>query len=993
MSFDFLSLFSRASGCITVFDAETNQQLTSDDPSALADFAASLPEPWIDLVTDRGEAIGAVLLGDGQVATPPPSATFDGGAIYLFEGDAVPDQEQGRHLCPLSAVSDAAEWRRYSADITVETPASKIEITLSTGAHRQERNGRWKATNATFSLLSDLLHDHKEGKKDGPCFLQGEAAGGARKSNAMIANYILGIDLDSGAPLDGVIDAIRREGLEAVIYTTHSHMKRDTAINRDHFLKWSDGQSPTVKSLRDYLTTVKAMRPEIVEQLEILDDAHHDENGISILVRHTPIPKFRVVFALHEPFIFAKRGGTQKDAMQEWKERYTGFCTALGLAFDQACADPARLYYYPRHPKDAAEFGTWRILGEPLDLDRYDRVKPQSDRKRSGSFHPANVFTDAAGDVSDGSRLVTPDGLDLRKWAACRASRFEIEILLTERLPDMLGDPRAGSQPGVHVACPFEAEHSTAGGNGTFVVNASDALEDGRSGFVFCCTHNACADRDRLDFLHALLADGQLSDADLTDPDFLFELEDDDDDDDGEARVVPAPGAPAPKGKHKGEAEHLAELNARYAVVKMKNAVRILCEPEASHETPDFLSEREFLCLEANRIVPIALKNGETRDLPMAKEWLKSPNRRTYAAVRFAPGQCPPDTYNLFRGWALDPKPGDWSLFRDHLLHVICRSNEELFLWLLTWLAHIFQCPQEKPGVAIVIRGEKGTGKSIIFDCLRMVMSRYLTTDADGKRLTGNFNAVLETTLLLGMEEAFWAGDKPRESILKELITGKTIQIERKGTDRGQANSYLRIAMVSNEAWVVPATGDERRYAFFDCDNRHRSDTGYFGRMMAQMQNDGAAAMLHDLLHFVPENGWSVVRTPPRTPALQEQVVESLRGVERFAYNPLVDGFYESDDLGDGVIQLSEDCETEIPMVDLRKGANDYLRDHHPSDRKADYNAIGKSCADWLGARMVDRLARADRKNKSRCVIFPPLARAREWVRQTKGIEVAPPTN
>jgi hypothetical protein len=92
---------------------------------------------------------------------------------------------------------------------------------------------------------------------------------------------------------------------------------------------------------------VKGVLPHIVEQVAIIDDAYHTEEGVVILVQHRPMPKFRAVFPLHEPFVFAKRGGTQQDAIAEWKERYAGFASAMNFFFDEKCVDPARLFYFP----------------------------------------------------------------------------------------------------------------------------------------------------------------------------------------------------------------------------------------------------------------------------------------------------------------------------------------------------------------------------------------------------------------------------------------------------------------------------------------------------------------------------------------------------------------------------------------------------------------------------------------------------------------------
>ncbi len=75
------------------------------------------------------------------------------------------------------------------------------------------------------------------------------------------------------------------------------------------------------------------------------------------------------------------------------------------------------------------------------------------------------------------------------------------------------------------------------------------------------------------------------------------------------------------------------------------------------------------------------------------------------------PDKCPGDVFNMFEGLALEPVEGDCSPYLDHLLHVICAGNVEAFHYLIQWMAHIIQKPDEKPAVAIVMKSVPGTGK------------------------------------------------------------------------------------------------------------------------------------------------------------------------------------------------------------------------------------------------------------------------------------------
>lgn len=1036
-------LFGRINGAVTVLDADGNA-FTDTDLIKVGAFASACDDPWIDLVSDTGEAIGCYVPGNPDSVDPEPTIKLGDGMVYLYDGDPVPDQPTGKHLLPLTDLVEAmggtdlkglADLLWYHPDdLDLQTEASRASITLMSGRSRNEGQGRWKAMTSTFGQFSQALRDHRVGPKDGPCFLQGESAGGHRKAVAMMANYIIGVDLDSGAPLSQVMQTIQQHGLEAVIYTTHSHLKDTSVIKRDHFMKWADATEVEEDAVRDYLINMKGTLPEIVEDLEIIDEAHHSEEGVVILVRHKPMPKFRAVFPLKNPFVFAKRGGAQQDAIAEWKERYAGFCVALGLFFDEKCVDPARLFYLPRHAKGDKKFGSWIVMGEAVDLDAFDRVKMKRGRNNKRRAVAANAFTDAGDghdDEDEADRYIFGD-LNLKGWAMKNAGKFEVQTMLEDVIGgDFIREER-GNKPGTHVECPFEAEHSSFGGGGTFVVNASDNIEEGYdSGFTFTCVHNSCSGRDRLDYIKELLEQELITVDDLKNKEYLIELETEDDDEEEEeerdsgrddrvrgrerskpsrARVDAAENdAEEPEGDDDfgdDEATMLKAFNRRYAVIRTTGGVRILVEPRDVDDDVAFESQNDVTLYEKNKIVWVT-EGKSTKKLEAFKLWLEWEKRRTFRQVVFAPGRkVPKDVYNLFRGWQFDPieptwenimdnsnEPvaGDWSMLRGHIYENICESNDEYFQWLMTWLAMIFQRPDAKPGSTVVITGEKGTGKSTVFDYINQLLGRCGITVSQRKQIVGQFNGHLATTLLMVCEEAFWAADPQAEGVLKDMITNKSVLIEKKGYDPIQSLNYTRLALISNNEWVVPASlKDERRFFVLRCGSQRRGDIMFFEKMREQMEKKGGLeALLFDLLNWEPIGGtFSNLFTPPITPYLQQQQIETLSGVQKFMLELVKSGVYETHDDKVEPIELNEEEETRVYAVDMRAAVEDYVRFRFSSDKaKTSYDDISAVVTDWFGAREV-KLEIDSNRNKKRTFIFPPLSEVRRNLKEKKGLDI-----
>ena len=134
--------------------------------------------------------------------------------------------------------------------------------------------------------------------------------------------------------------------------------------------------------------------------------------------------------------------------------------------------------------------------------------------------------------------------------------------------------------------------------------------------------------------------------------------------------------------------------------------------------------------------------------MTLSRYWMSHPERRHYEGVVFAPGRDVPGYYNLWRGFAVDPKPGDCSKFLAHISDNICQGNQELFDWLIGWFAQLVQQPDVKLGSAVVLRGKEGTGKSIVGKTFGSLLGPHYVPVAKPELVTGRFNGHLSNCLL-----------------------------------------------------------------------------------------------------------------------------------------------------------------------------------------------------------------------------------------------------
>lgn len=330
----------------------------------------------------------------------------------------------------------------------------------------------------------------------------------------------------------------------------------------------------------------------------------------------------------------------------------------------------------------------------------------------------------------------------------------------------------------------------------------------------------------------------------------------------------------------------LQELNARHAVVLVGGKCAVVNQfPSAGgrYREVTFSTPTDI----ANWYANVLIGQGKNRT-SAGKAWLAHPERRQYQGLVFAPGKETPGFLNLYQGFAVEPKRGDCSLLQDHIKNNICRSDDEVHEYLLAWLADCVQNKRERPGVAVVLRGRQGTGKSIFCEEFGKLFGPHFIHVTHANHLTGNFNSHLANKVVVYADEAFWAGDRKAEGVLKAMITEPTQQIELKGKDVITVENHIRLMISSNHNWVIPAGAEERRFFVIDVGDGRIQDTAYFGALVRQMEEGGREAFLQFLLDY--DLSGIDLRRPPSTSALEDQKMHSASPIQAWWRERLQDG-------------------------------------------------------------------------------------------------------
>lgn len=362
---------------------------------------------------------------------------------------------------------------------------------------------------------------------------------------------------------------------------------------------------------------------------------------------------------------------------------------------------------------------------------------------------------------------------------------------------------------------------------------------------------------------------------------------------------------PRPEGK----AAVLEEMNAQHCVVMENGKFRVFTEefdPVLGRHFYQRSTKEDFQNLYCNSFV----EQLNDRPTSRAQFWLKHPQRRQYKGVIFDPSGDHEGWLNLWRGWAVDPAPGDWSLLDRLIREVLTDGDPQGYRYVLNWMAAMFQRPSQAAEVAIAFKGAKGTGKGTLGRVLQHIAGAHGLHISSPEHITGRFNSHLQNCICLFADEAFWAGDKSGEAKLKALVTEPTVAYEGKGRDAVMGKNLIHIVMASNSDWVVPAGLDgERRFAVFEVNDSRRDDRAFFEALNRQLDRGGRAAFLHDMLARDIE-GWHPRNDIPQNGALADQ---KLRGMDvehswwySLLYGGELPGYDEDRDWEAGEVELDK---------------------------------------------------------------------------------------
>lgn len=241
---------------------------------------------------------------------------------------------------------------------------------------------------------------------------------------------------------------------------------------------------------------------------------------------------------------------------------------------------------------------------------------------------------------------------------------------------------------------------------------------------------------------------------------------------------------------------------------------------------------------------------------------------------------------NTWQGWPIEPGPegqGDKGCKKLlDLLRYLCGEDngDEVYWWMLRWLAYPLQHPGAKMASAIIMHGPQGTGKSTFFQTYSKIFGDYATV-LNQRGLEDKFNSDwTDSKLFLLAEEVVTRQEMWHiKNELKELVTGEWVRVNTKQVAAYRQRNQINLIFLSNEGMPLPLDNDDRRHLVVWTPPQR--EPAYYDAVNAEIDAGGIAALYRYLLEL-DLGDFHPKKRPPNTHAKAELIQVSKTSELRF---------------------------------------------------------------------------------------------------------------
>lgn len=248
----------------------------------------------------------------------------------------------------------------------------------------------------------------------------------------------------------------------------------------------------------------------------------------------------------------------------------------------------------------------------------------------------------------------------------------------------------------------------------------------------------------------------------------------------------------------------------------------------------------------------------------LAEDWVRAPNCRTF---------------NIYLPPAIVARPGDVSIWLDHIRFIYPAEADHIVLWF----AHRVQRPGEKVNHGLVFIGDPGIGKDTAIEpVVAAIGSQNFKSITAARFFKSDFNGYLKSVMLridevhdLGGESKYAFHDRTKPVLAAPPASH---EINEKHIPHHSARNVCGVILTSNHGDALYLDRNDRRH-YVCISDRKKEDfrEGYFEELYGWFDKGGNEAVAHflrnlDLSAFNPKTpppktaGWHMVVTAGLAP-------------------------------------------------------------------------------------------------------------------------------
>jgi hypothetical protein len=234
----------------------------------------------------------------------------------------------------------------------------------------------------------------------------------------------------------------------------------------------------------------------------------------------------------------------------------------------------------------------------------------------------------------------------------------------------------------------------------------------------------------------------------------------------------------------------------------------------------NIINEKQFKFILGEYDYDIIEMNGKKISVNFFEKWTKDPTKRKYDRIVFEPSNNHKENeLNLFTGFKYENK-NYMNEKNTEFIHTFLKNlliTDEIYNYFLDWIAYIIQY-KTKTDVALIFYSHKhGVGKDTILIMIRKILGeKYCVHLKNFNDIDKDFNSYLENKLFITASE-IKAKTQDLYDTFKDIITRKTIKINKKNIEAYEINDYGNYAFTTNYYMPIKMEKNDRRTTIIEC--------------------------------------------------------------------------------------------------------------------------------------------------------------------------------